>query len=226
MLCALLFDLDGTLTHTDPTHMRAWREELAEHGLEIDEAFYREHISGRLNPDIVSDLLPELDRGASERLIDRKEARFRSQAEGLEPLPGLASVLAWARDRNLDLALVTNAPRQNALFMLDALDLSDAFPTVVLGHDAPAGKPDPAPYRMALEQLGVDPDAGIAFEDSASGVRSATGAGLAVVGVTTTHSDAELRAAGAMFTVTDFSSEALWSYLKSRATDGDRRAAR
>ncbi len=219
MLKALLFDLDGTLIHSDPTHMRAWQEELAEHGLEIDESFYRNNISGRLNPDIVADLLPELGSEASMRLIDRKEARFRNLAERLEPLPGLETLLAWVGECELDLALVTNAPRQNALFMLDALDLTDAFPTVVLGDEAPAGKPDPAPYRMALEQLGVDGQTGIAFEDSASGVRSAHGAGLVVVGVTTTHSDAELRSAGAMFTVRDFAAAELWSYLKERSEE-------
>lgn len=225
MLKALLFDLDGTLTHTDPTHMRAWIEELAAHGLEIDEPFYRTNISGRLNPDIVADLLPELDSGASDRLIDRKEGRFRELAERLDPLPGLESLLAWARERDLALALVTNAPRRNAMFMLDALDLTDAFPTFVLGHEAPAGKPDPAPYRMALEQLGVDPRAGIAFEDSVSGVRSAHGAGLVVVGVTTTHSDDELRSAGAKLTVRDFSADELWSYLLERVEEGDRPTA-
>lgn len=216
MLAAILFDLDGTLTHTDPLHMRAWKEALAEYGLAIDEPFYRNRISGRLNPDIVSDLLPELDGQEVRNLIDRKEASFRDLADRLEPLAGLAPLLAWIRRHDLDLALVTNAPRVNARFMLEALGLSETFPTVVLGDEAPAGKPDPAPYRMALEAMGVAPASGIAFEDSVSGVRSASGAGLEVVGVTTTHADKELKAAGAAMTVADFRDDALWRRLRTR----------
>ena len=57
MLKAVLFDLDGTLADTDPLHLLAWREVLAPYGLKVDPAFYRERISGRLNPEIVRDLL-------------------------------------------------------------------------------------------------------------------------------------------------------------------------
>lgn len=217
MLEALLFDLDGTLADTDPIHMRAWQEELADHDLHIDEDFYRANVSGRLNPNIVADLLPELDAHQADALIERKEARFRELADRLEPLPGLAEVMAWARSRHMALALVTNAPRQNAFFMLAALGLEAAFPTIVLGEDAPAGKPDPAPYRMALEQLGVQPAAGLAFEDSVSGVRAAHRAGVEVVGVTTTHSGDELGAAGSDLSVPDFRDARLWRRLKVRA---------
>ena len=50
VLKAVLFDLDGTLADTDPLHLLAWREVLAPYGLKVDPAFYRERISGRLNP--------------------------------------------------------------------------------------------------------------------------------------------------------------------------------
>ncbi len=111
---------------------------------------------------------------------------------------------------------MTNALRENAAFMLAALGLEAAFPTIVLGEDAPAGKPDPAPYRMALEQLGVAPAAGLAFEDSVSGVRSAHRAGLEVVGITTTHSERELGEAGAGLSVPDFRDPRLWRRLQER----------
>lgn len=217
MLAALLFDLDGTLANTDPIHMQAWREELAPHGLQIDEPFYRANISGRLNPHIVADLLPELDEGEASSLIERKEARFRDSAARLERLAGLDDLLRWAGDRGLDIALVTNAPADNARFMLSALGLSDTFPLVVLGADAPPGKPDPAPYRKALERLGVPGTDALAFEDSEAGVRSASGAGIEVVGVATTHPAEALHRVGAHLVVPDFEDERLWSRLRERA---------
>ena len=216
MLEALLFDLDGTLADTDPIHMRAWQRILRDYGMEVDETFYRQRISGRLNPRIVEDLLPRLDANERDDLIERKEAEFRALADRLERLAGLDEILDWARDERLRIGLVTNAPRENARFMLEALGLADAFETVVRGEEAAAGKPDPAPYLLALERMGIGADVAVAFEDSRSGVGAADRAGIPVIGMTTTHPPDELRDAGARQTAPDFRDDALWSYLRSR----------
>ena len=47
MYRALLFDLDGTLAETDSLHLPTWVDVLRPHGIEVDEAFYKENISGR-----------------------------------------------------------------------------------------------------------------------------------------------------------------------------------
>ncbi|KAK0341546.1 hypothetical protein LTR94_025937, partial [Friedmanniomyces endolithicus] len=49
---ALLMDLDGTLTHTDPIHLRAIQALLNQEGLSIDEEGFRRHVSGRSNLEI------------------------------------------------------------------------------------------------------------------------------------------------------------------------------
>lgn len=117
MLKAVLFDLDGTLADTDPLHLLAWREVLAPYGLKVDPAFYRERISGRLNPEIVRDLLG-LEGKEAERLIAAKEARFRALAQGLRPTPGLPEFLERIREKGLLWGVVTNAPKENARHVL------------------------------------------------------------------------------------------------------------
>ena len=208
---ALLFDLDGTLVHTDPLHFVAWRAMLAAHGIEIDEAGYAREVSGRHNPEIVADLLPHLSEDQGRRFASEKEARFRQVADAaLRPLPGVGEVLARARATGVATAVVTNAPRDNAEFMLRALGLADACDALGIGEEAAAAKPDPAPYAEVLDRLGVAPDAALAFEDSVSGIVSARGAGLRVVGLTTTRPEATLRENGAFLTVPDFRDERLW----------------
>jgi phosphoglycolate phosphatase-like HAD superfamily hydrolase len=61
---ALLFDLDGTLVDSDPMHERTWAEFLKPRGVAVDAALYRTRFSGRLNPEIVTEFLPQLDRAA------------------------------------------------------------------------------------------------------------------------------------------------------------------
>lgn len=70
MPTAILFDLDGTLANTDPLHYQTWQKILRDYGLEIDRAFYQARISGRLNPLIVQDLLPQLSIEAGGQLAD------------------------------------------------------------------------------------------------------------------------------------------------------------
>lgn len=215
MIQAMLFDLDGTLVNSDPLHYQAWRGTLAHYGLEIDEAFYATRISGRLNAQIVPDLLPDLSTEGIERFIEQKESLYRGLATRLIALPGLSHLLAWADQRQLKLGLVTNAPRQNARFMLEALKLEEAFAEIVLAEDVTAGKPDPAPYRAALKALGITAKHALAFEDSPSGIRSAVGAGLSTVGIASTHDPDPLYRAGASLVIADFTDPRLWTTLES-----------
>lgn len=201
---ALLFDLDGTLVHSDPLHFRAWQEALADHGVVVDEAAYARRVSGRHNPEIIADLLPRLSPAEGRRFTDAKEARFRELATALEPLPGVRELLRDARGAGLATAVVTNAPRANAHFMLRALGLDAWFDLVGLGDDAVAAKPDPAPYREMLARLDVRAERALAFEDSPSGVRSARGAGIPVIGIATTQRPDVLLEAGAELVVDDF----------------------
>lgn len=215
MLKALLLDLDGTLVNTDPLHFQVWRDVLLPYGLDIDLPFYQKNFSGRLNPDIVRDLLPHLSDAEGIELSDRKEAEFRRRDTTLKPLPGLMDLLAWMERCTLKRAIVTNAPAANAEFMLRALGLTDTFPIVVLGEAVARPKPDPLPYQTALERVDVDATEAIAFEDSPSGLRSAVGAGIATVGIASTHAADELYAVGAAIVVEDFTDPRLWDWLET-----------
>jgi HAD superfamily hydrolase (TIGR01509 family) len=217
MLKALLFDLDGTLVETDSLHFAIWQDFLREYGIESDRNFYQAKISGRLNPDIVADLLPQLDAAASADFIWRKEAEFRNRATSLQPMPGLLQVLTWAKQQQIQLAVVTNAPRENAWFALKALKLEAFFEQVILGDDLPRGKPDPLPYQEALRQLQVSPEQAIAFEDSPSGIGSAVGANIFTVGIASTHDFATLKQVGAQLVVPDFTDTRLIQFLQQSA---------
>ena len=209
MYRALLFDLDGTLSDTDALHLPTWVDALSPYGVAVDEAFYRENISGRTSEEIVRDLLPDLSDEENRSLSDAKEASFRERAIELEPLPGLIDFLNAAKEQGLKTALVTNAPRENVGAILPALKLQDFFDEVVLAEDVEAVKPDPAPYRAALERMGVVPEEALAFEDSFSGIASAVGAGIPTVGIASTQEPGKLRRAGTFVEFRDFTAPGL-----------------
>jgi beta-phosphoglucomutase len=220
MLKALLFDMDGTLSNTDPIHMLAWQETFRAHDVFVDDLIYHERIVGRMNPLIVKDFLPQLNDVEVDKVVEEKEDNFKKLATKLEPLPGLSRLLEWRVAQGFQTALVTNATNHTVPFNLQALGLDDYFQVRVLADDAdvPAGKPDPRHYQTALNRLNIQASEAIAFEDSPSGVRSASGAGIVTVGLTTTQSPESLLAAGATIAVPDFTSSELWDFLKQYET--------
>ncbi|MBF2062911.1 MAG: HAD family phosphatase [Calothrix sp. C42_A2020_038] len=213
MLTAILFDLDGTLVNTDPIHFLAWQKMLSRYDMDIDENFYQKKISGRLNPEILADILPQLSPQEVREFAEEKEAMFRDMAPSLQRLPGLTELLTWTDTHQVKRALVTNAPRQNAEFMLNVLGLNDAFEVVVIAEDEAAAKPDPTPYRVGVQRLGVSIENAVALEDSPSGIRSAVGAGLKTIGIASTHDPEKLREIGACMAIPDFTDLRLWTFL-------------
>lgn len=211
---AILYDLDGTIADTDPVHFIAWQDCLREFGVQIDEAIYKQRMSGRTNPPIIAEFLPQLTSAESEALADRKEARFRELAEQMQPIAGLRALIDWAKQHSLKQAVVTNAPRENAHFMLKVLKLDRMFDRLILSDDLGIGKPDPAPYNYALQEFGLRSDQAIAFEDSPSGVKSAVAAGIPTIGITSTQTPAALHHLGVKFAIADFTAPELWALLK------------
>jgi HAD superfamily hydrolase (TIGR01509 family) len=210
---ALLFDLDGTLAETDSLHLPTWVDVLQPYGIEVDEAFYKERISGRSNSKIVQDLLPDLSAEEGRKLADTKETNFRERAHELEPLPGLLGFMQVGRSRGLSLALVTNAPVENVETILLALELDAFFDEVVLSDEVGPVKPDPAPYKAALDKFGISPEEALAFEDSTSGIASSVAAGIPTVGIASTQRPETLEEAGAFVVAKDFTDPELRKLL-------------
>ena len=217
MYRALLFDLDGTLAETDSLHLPTWVDAPQPYGVEVDEEFYRDRISGRSTAEIVRELLPDLTDEQGRSIGEAKEASFRERVSELEPLPGLVDFVIQGREIGMRIALVTNAPEENVETILLALKLRDFFDVVVLADEVEAVKPDPAPYRAALEKISVPAEVALAFEDSVSGISSSVAAGIPTVGIASSQDPEKLLGAGAFVTAQDFIDPRLRTLIETQA---------
>jgi HAD superfamily hydrolase (TIGR01509 family) len=213
----LLFDLDGTLVDTDHLHLGAYQELLARFGRSLDLQGYRAHIMGAANSAIAERYFPELDGAARAGISAEKEALFRARLATLTPTRGLLRLLDHAEAERWAMAVITNAPRENADAMLGGLGLGGRFAHVVIGEELAHGKPHPLPYLTGLALTGGVAGRALAFEDSRSGVQAAVAAGIETVGMLTGLDEAALRREGAHHVIADFEDSALWALLAARA---------
>lgn len=68
----------------------------------------------------------------------------------------------------------------------------------------PAGKPDPAVYRLAAERMNLMEDQLLVLEDAPSGVQAAKAAGMRCIGVSSNGRAQALRQAGADYIISNF----------------------
>lgn len=206
---ALLFDMDGTLADTEPLHLNALRHMLRDHGVDPDIPDFHSRIAGRTSDAVAALFFPNALPDDLRARVNAKEQRFRDLAAHIAPAPGLIDLLDHAAAHVIKTGLVTNAPMENVRFMLEVLGLTNRFDTVVVAADLPRAKPDPLPYLTALANLSVRAEDALAFEDSLPGIRSATGAGLRCIGISTSLPGEALLAAGAFQVMADFTAFSL-----------------
>lgn len=207
---ALLFDIDGTLADTDALHLQAFNRVFGPRGHVFDRERYSRELMGFSMASIMERFLADEAPDRQSAIMAEKEALFRALAsEGVRPLPGLMALLDRADRANIPMAAVTNAPRLNAEMMLSGLGIAHRFKVVVIGDELAHGKPHPLPYLEGLRSTGAVPGSSVAFEDSRSGVRSASAAGIATIGIRTSLGHDDLVEAGAVMTAENFDSEEL-----------------
>ena len=195
---ALLFDVDGTLADTERDgHRVAFNLAFAEAGLDWDWSveLYGKLLAVTGGKERMKYYLDHFNRdfkrpsdltGFITGLHAAKTRHYTEMlAEGAIPLrPGVKRLILAARDAGLRLAVATTTTPANVSALLEhALDpeAMSWFEVIAAGDVVPAKKPAPDIYHWAMDKMGLEADACIAFEDSENGIRSSMGAGLPTI---------------------------------------------
>jgi len=186
-LQAVLFDLDGVIVDTAKYHYLAWKMIADQEGIPFDE-----HINERLKG---------VSRMASLDIILEKGKRVYSEQEKLklaqvkndayvemigklkpeEILPGVKNFLVALRDAGIKRAICSAS--KNAVMILDRLELTQFFDTIVSGNDTSRSKPDPEVFTMAAERFKLSPANCLVVEDAFAGVQGAKAGGMQALGI-------------------------------------------
>ncbi len=210
MIQAIFFDLNGVIIDDEPIHLRAYREVLNDEGVALSDEDYFASL-GMDDPTFVRAAFQRsrkpLTNETMHAVIARELALHRELVK--DELPVSAGVVTFikAASRRYQLGVVSMAQRDEVNYVLERAAVNTSFTVVVAGEDAPACKPDPGPYQLALERLNQNrrqqrrlpllPKECLVIEDSPPGIQAGRAAGMRTLGVTNTVSETALRAAGA-----------------------------
>jgi len=181
---AVLFDLDGTLIDSSPAHAEAYRWALRQIAPELLSEFDYDRLRGLTTADgmrllgAVAEDVPELSR------LKQQQFRHLAGAGAVVALPGAEELLGELVRLGIDRYVVTSGSATSAALAMKGSGLAPLVLGVITSDDVDGrGKPDPAPYRAALDRFGLEATGVIVVEDALSGVQSARAAGLVVAAV-------------------------------------------
>ncbi len=190
---ALLLDMDGTLIDSGPAVERSWNRLLRELGTDLEFGHAHHGMPAR---QVLAQVLPEATEDEVDAAHRRIEELEMADVDGILVLPGTERLLAEldAAAEQLGRAtwtIVTSCTRP--LFEARWARTGLAVPAgMVTADQVSRGKPDPEPYLLGAERLGIDPSRTVVLEDSVGGLRSGIAAGARTVAVTSTTPAGEL----------------------------------
>jgi len=197
-LKALVLDADGVLVRSMERNAEAYRKALAPYGIEVNEAEVFEN-EGRRSRDLIDLVARAHGRVLAPNELDELTIQHQRIFVSFGRMPlyaGVESLLRSLRRAGVKLALVTGNWRENVTRNFG--DLTALFDATVTAEDVAMTKPDPEPYRTALAKLGLPADSVVAVENAPLGIRSAKGAGLVVIAITSTNPAGRLTEADAV----------------------------
>jgi|AntAceMinimDraft_11_1070367.scaffolds.fasta_scaffold04899_4 sugar-phosphatase len=171
-LKGLLFDNDGVLVDSMPGASQAWVlwGERYHHGFDLSPAYH-----GRRASDIVAELVTEEKFQGALEYINQLEL---DQAHSTTALSGTLELLASLPDGSWN--IVTGANLELARARLSAAGIV-APQALVTADDGEKGKPDPEPYLLGAQKIGVPIAECVVFEDAPAGLVAGKLAGAALL---------------------------------------------
>jgi HAD superfamily hydrolase (TIGR01509 family) len=182
-MSAILFDMDGTLINSEPLWLQAEIEIMAELGCHWDQQDQINCLGGPMErtekymQERSNNVKPY---GYFERKLD--ELMEYKLSNELELIPNARELLEECKVSGIKIALVTASNGRQMRSVLSRFP-KGFFDAAVSRDDVEKSKPDPAPYLLAANLLGVKNEFCVVFEDSPTGVQSGLRSGAQVIGI-------------------------------------------
>ncbi len=181
----VMFDMDGVLLNSIPSHIIAWQTALLENGIHIEPDFIYLN-EGRTGKDTIDIIERESGRKLEWEGIYKRKSEIFDTLDGKRPMPGAREVLLQLKGLGIKSIVVTGSGHRLVKQVIEERfsGLLDNE-LMVTAYDTERGKPYPDPYLEGLRKTGISAEDAIVVENAPLGVRSAHQSGCYVIAVNT-----------------------------------------
>ena len=179
-ISGLLFDLDGTLLDSFPTHFEAYRVMFSRFGIEISEEIFFASYSPNWYHTYQAMGLPE-------EVWDSANSYWIEALDGLSTklFPGVRETLALL-SRSYKLGIVTSGSKNRVLRDLESTGIKSFFQVAITGDDIRRPKPDPEGLELALSEMKLLPGETVYIGDACADYEMAQAAHVHFLGIPST----------------------------------------
>lgn len=182
---AIIFDFDGTLadsmwiwTSIDEDYIRKYRLEKPEN--------FHEDMEGMSYTEVARyflDTFPQLPHTQEEIMREWSEMANEKYLSEVLLKEGVKEFLTYVKGLGIKTGIATSNAREIVMETLETMGVSEYFDSVHSACEVAAGKPSPDIYLLVAEELGVQPERCLVFEDVPMGILAGKNAGMKVCAV-------------------------------------------
>jgi beta-phosphoglucomutase-like phosphatase (HAD superfamily) len=200
-----LFDLDGTLVITDNIYYEIWSNILKEYNIFLTKDIFNNYIQGNNDLSVLNKLIPHKKDILIDKISNIKDKLFKKNIEKIKIIDGAYNFLYDLYIKGYDIGIVTNCNRETAELIINYLNLNEFIKIIIIGNECKRSKPYPDPYIKGIEYFNSINSKTIIFEDSKSGILSATSVlPKCIVGIETIYNKEELINCGVNITIKNY----------------------
>ena len=187
----ILFDLDGTLADTAPDLMHAHNHVMKKFGYPTKSTIEIRNLAGKgagvmIGRSIWGQAKKEFGKVQDEKIKKEMVKEFlnfyeKNLVNESKLIDGVADFLAWAKNKNIAMAVCTNKQEHNAINFLKKIGIYDYFEYVAGVNTFSYCKPDPRHLTSVIEILNGDINRSLMIGDSETDANAAREAGIPVI---------------------------------------------
>lgn len=184
MITTIIFDMDGVIIDSEPTHQKLEFEMFDELGLHISDEEHKTFV-GTSSVDMWRRIQKnhELAKTPEELLLYGREKYWEALDKGSVPLvKGSKDLMSMCFENDFIVQVASSATRPTVDRVIDHFDIGQMISHRIGGNEVKKSKPDPEIFLRAAKQSKSVPQQCLVIEDSANGIRAAKDAGMFCIG--------------------------------------------
>lgn len=183
---AIIFDMDGVISDSQPIHAGLEELLLKEHGINLSADYLTSNYAGIPDRECARMIFAKYGKEVDlDKFVENKWARILEFAKGrISPIDGVLDLISKLKENNFRLAVASSSIPEFIDLILSELRIKHVFDVITSGKEVKLGKPNPEIFLLAAKKLGVPPQECLVIEDSEHGVVAAKKAGMKCVWLT------------------------------------------